>query len=121
MITIINDGPDLAQTNYWESEHASVGLCYLSGNAGLWRLLVPETAISILDDILTGQRAVIEESIHAPRQAVDVVFEDGTDMPFSIAIDKRQIDRALQPSECRLTVWVEGRGKVVDLPCTVRV
>lgn len=41
MITVQNDGPDIASTNYWESAHAARGLCYLSGNAGALRLLAP--------------------------------------------------------------------------------
>lgn len=118
MITIENAGADLAGTNYWQTEHAGAGLCYLSGNAGTWRLLVPEAAAGMLTEMRTGKRTTIEPSLHDPR-CWDIVFEDGTDTPFSIAIDKRQIDRAVEPGRCRMTVWTE-RGKVLDLACAVR-
>jgi len=44
MITIANDGPDIASTNYWATDHARAGIVYLSGNAGAWRLLMPPAA-----------------------------------------------------------------------------
>lgn len=119
MLTIQNDGAELRTTNYWDSEHASAGLCYLSGNAGTWRLLVPEAAEGLLAEMQTGTRATIEASLYAPKQCVDVVFEDGSDAPFSIAIDRRQIDRAMEPGQCLLAVWT-ARGKVLTLPCTIR-
>lgn len=71
----------------------------------------------MLQEMQTGRRVTIERSILAPG-CWDVVFDDGSDAPFAIAIDSRQIDRSLTPGECRLTVWTE-RGKVIDLPCTV--
>ena len=67
----------------------------------------------------TGKSATIEPSLHDPR-CWDIVFEDGTATPFSIAIDKRQSDRPMCAGHCRLVVWTE-RGKVLNLPCTVRI
>ncbi|WP_164964326.1 hypothetical protein [Rubrivivax sp. JA1026] len=118
LFTIENAGADLKATNYWDSEHASAGFCFLSANAGTWRLLVPEAAEHLLVEMRTGKRATIEPSIQAAG-CVDVVFEDGSASPFSIAIDKRQMDRAALPGRCRLAVWTQ-RGKVLDLACRVR-
>lgn len=119
MIQIVNNGPAIVSTNYWGTEHASAGLCCLSGNAGVWRLLVPEAAEGLLAEMRTGTHASIEPSMHEPGRCWDVVFEDGSESPFSLALDKRQLDRALEPGRCRLTVWTQ-RGRVLDLPCTVR-
>lgn len=118
MIEIRNDGPAIAGTNYWQTEHANVGLCYLTANAGVWRLLVPEAAEGLLDEMRTGKHATIEPSIQAPG-CWDVVFEDGTDSPFSIAVDRRQVDRKMEPGRCQLAVWTE-RGMVLILACEVR-
>lgn len=71
------------RTDYWDTEHANAGLCYLSGNAGTWRLLVPEAAEGSLAEMRTGTRATIEPSLHLPGRCWDVVFDDGSD---SIAI-----------------------------------
>lgn len=119
MITIENDGQDIASTNYWSLEHAHRGLLYLSANAGAWRLLVPKGAEHHLPEIRTGKTAIIEPSIHMLGQCWDVVFEDGSDSPFSLAIDKRQTDRAMQDGDCVLAVWTEA-GKVLELPCQIK-
>ena len=116
---IVNNGSLIVRTDYWDSEQASAGLCYLSGNAGDWRLLVPEAAEGLLSEMKTGRSVLIEKSVHAPGICWDVVFEDGTETPFSIAIDKKQVDRGMSSGQCRLTVWTQGGGKVIDLPCIV--
>ena len=120
ILTIANDGARIKSTNYWATEAASAGLCYLSGNAGVWRLLVPEAAQGLLLEMRTGKSVTIEPSLHDSR-CWDVVFVDGTESPFSIAIDKRQLDRALAIGKWRLAVWTEAGGKVLDLPCKVRL
>lgn len=117
MITITNDGPGIKATNYWDTEHAMRGLCYLSGNAGVWRLLVPPEAETMLSDMRTGHRAFIEPSLHLPSHW-DVVFDDRTDAPFSVAIDPLQMDRALVAGDCHLSVWTR-RGCELMLPCKV--
>ncbi|GAP37912.1 hypothetical protein ABXN37_22585 [Piscinibacter sakaiensis] len=118
-ITISNAGAEIRATNYWETKQASAGLCYLTANAGTWRLLVPEAAEGALEEMRTGRTATIEPSLQLPGRAWDVVFEDGTDAPFSIAIDRRQVDRPMTAGRCRLAVWT-ARGKQLDLACEVR-
>lgn len=117
-IIIQNRGHELAATNYWDTEHASAGLCYLSTNAGVVRLLVPEAAEIMLPEMRTGQRATIEPSIQAAG-CWDVVFEDGSSSPFALAVDRQQCDRPMQSGRCRLAVWTQ-RGRVLDLACEVR-
>lgn len=118
MFTIENRGAEIASTDYWDSEHASAGLCYLSANAGTLRLLVPEAAEGMLPEMRTGKRVTIEPSISDPR-CVDIVFEDGTSSPFSLALDKRQIDRVLSRGNgIPLTVWTQ-RGKVLSFTSTI--
>jgi hypothetical protein len=120
MILIANAGVDVAETNYWDSELARAGYCFLTGNAGAWRLLVPEATEYMLADARTGKHVTIQPSLVAPGQGWDIVFEDGTTSPFFLCIDKRQVDRAMHPrGECRFSVWTR-RGKELDLRCTVK-
>ena len=123
MITITNNGQAIAATNYWQTEHARAGMLYLSGNAGALRLLVPEAAEGMIAEMRTGKRVTIEPTVLLPgRPCVDLVFEDGTNTPFSVALDRRQIDRALQPGAgVPFTVWTEGGGMVLQLVADVRV
>jgi hypothetical protein len=113
---IENDGPAIRATDYWQSEHASAGLCYLSGNAGHWRLLVPEAAEGLLAEMRTGRRATIEPSMVNER-CWDIVFDDGSSSPYCLTIDKRQVDRAVETGRATLTVWTEASGCVLTLPC----
>lgn len=109
MIEIKNDGPRLVGTNYWQTELAARGLVYVSGNAGVWRLLLPRAAHGFLTGIRTGKSVSIEPSLAKPGQCWDVVFDDGSDAPFFVAIDKKQFDRAVTPGRnVRMTVYPEG-------------
>jgi hypothetical protein len=118
-ITIGNDGPEIGSTNYWDTSAARAGLCYLSGNAGALRLLVPQAlADRCLPEMRTGKRVAIEVSMHSP-QCVDVVFEDGTQTPFCIALDRRQVDRLGGAAKnVPFTVWTP-QGKVLTFKATV--
>ncbi|WP_178113382.1 hypothetical protein [Pseudomonas yangonensis] len=43
MITIANDDPPITHTNYWQSEYFRSGYALLSWNAGVARLLLPDS------------------------------------------------------------------------------
>lgn len=115
-ITISNDGPAIADTNYWQSEHAARGLCYLSGNAGVWRLLVPPAAAAMLEEMRTG-RPVIIEPARDPR-CWAIVFDDGSDAPFVVELDRRQVDRAMTAGSTKHAVWTES-GRAFEVPAVV--
>lgn len=98
---------------------AQRGLLYVSANAGVLRVLVPEATENLLPEMATGKRVTIEASMQDPR-CWDLVFEDGSDAPFFLAVDKRQFDRALTPGSCRLTVWTRA-GRQLELDCTIEI
>ncbi len=118
MIEIQNDGQNIVGTNYWEIAQAASGLCYLSGNAGALRLLVPSAAEDLISEMRTGTSVTIEPSLKLPDRCWDVVFEDGTPSPFFLAIDKQMVDRKMKPGACVLSVWTQA-GKILELPCNV--
>jgi hypothetical protein len=121
-IKVANNGQDITETNYWDSELAQRGLFFLSGNAGALRLLVPDNRISSIGEMKTGRFVTIERS-QVQHNAVDAVFEDMTDRPFYVALDKRaQIDRAglLQPKDnVPFSVWTRA-GKVLTFLCGIK-
>jgi hypothetical protein len=119
MLTITNDGQAVTSTNYWDTEHAARGLLYLSINAGAARLLVPAAAAHMLAEMRTGKRVSIEPSV-VESGCVDVVFEDGTRTPFCATIDRRQIDRALQPGQRMPIIIYTQAGEQLRLQATVR-
>lgn len=107
MFSIINNGGDILSTNYYDSEAAKEGFCLLTGNAGTLRLLVPERFEHCLAEIRTGKKVVIEKSLMDHR-CIDIVFEDGSNSPFFIALDKR------------LTMNIGGRKRNVDFAVWTR-
>jgi len=117
LIQIQNDGADIVATNYWDTDLAAHGFCYLTANAGVLRLLLPSAAVHLLPEMKTGRTVTIEQSITSSGN-LDIVFEDGTDSPFALTIDRKQIDRFLTPGACQLTVWTQA-GRVLTLQCNI--
>lgn len=52
---------------------------------------------------------------------MDLGLPTGERKRIALAIDKRQVDRAIQRGKFRLAVWTRTGGKVLDLPCTIKV
>ncbi len=114
-ITIGNDGQDIARTNYWETEPAFAGLCFVSINAGAIRLLVPKATEFYLMEMRTANQVTIERSQFDCKECIDVVFEDGTPNPFFVAVPKTQFHVFPRPSlNCPFSVWTEA-GKQMQL------
>ena len=123
MLTIHNN-PDgtIADTNYWQSEYNARGLAYLSGHRLGLRLLLPTAhAAEWLPEIQTGKRAVIEPPVRQGyTNHIDIVFDDGTDSPFSLCIDhNQQLDTALRSGNTRLLVYAGSLQNPLELPCTI--
>lgn len=117
-LMIVNEHTEIKETNYWDLEHAERGFCYLSGNAGIWRLLVPPATEFALEEMKTGKRVIIETSEQPG--CVDLVFDDGTPSPFTLTISREQMDRAIKPpGRTTLAVWTKA-GKQMVVECEVR-
>ena len=123
MLTIHNrpDGT-ITDTDYWQSEYNARGLAYLSGHRLGLRLLLPTAhAAEWLPEIQTGKRAVIEPPVRQGyTNHIDIVFDDGTDSPFSLCIDhNQQLDTALRSGNTRLLVYAGSLQNPLELPCTI--
>lgn len=120
MFSIANDGQAIKATNYWESDDASAGYCFLSHNAAALRLLVPKARSYYLPVILAGKKVTIERSVLI-RGCFDIVFEDGTDMPFCIAMSTSLMDFKLwKTKHIPFTVWNES-GLVKAFAARVKI
>jgi hypothetical protein len=90
-ISVSNDGPKVVDTNYWSSDLARRGMLYLSVNAACIRLFAP-SALNAGD--LTGVTEVIVSRGRVSRgDAVELLFEDGSNTPFVITLSVGQCDR----------------------------
>lgn len=127
MIKIINDGKRIEQTNYWDTDHAKHGLLYLSWNASAARLLIPDPALSMINEMETTKRWVIisrgkMESQNGTIDALELLFDDETDNPFALYMDTRQSDRLVPDEHKPFTVdaWTR-KGLAASWPGRYRV
>jgi hypothetical protein len=114
VITIQNDGPKLVSTNYWQTEQAAAGFYYLSTNAGTVRLLVPASRAKpeLMKDMHNVREVVLTRgTFQGHDNCVEVMFEDGSERPYCIHIDAKQIDRQWIPTDehkrWRFAIWTE--------------
>ena len=127
MLQIENSGQDIASTNYWTSEHARAGLLFLSINAGAFRLMVPASQESQIPEMRTATEAVVSRGPWPDRglhDAFEVLFEDGTDSPYSLHMSPEQLDRlptsGARKSEHVFSIWTSA-GKQFECPCWYRI
>lgn len=122
MLIIENRGQAITRTNYWDSEHAARGFVYLTWNARAGRVLLPDAAKPMLRE-MRGAREVIVSRGPWPEQggrdALELLFEDGSDAPFCVHLAAEQCDRLLpdrdQGGGFVVTVWTRG-GEKLRLP-----
>ena len=127
MLTIKNNGQAIAATNYWDSAHARAGYCYLSWNAGAGRLLLPTSQEQMLSEMRGAALVIVSRgpwADHGGRDALELLFEDGSDAPFCIHLVAEQCDRLVpdddQGGGVIFAVWTPD-GKKLQLPCKYRV
>lgn len=131
MLVVQNDGKDIVATNYFDSPDAARGLLRMSLNAGAFRLLMPAAAEEELTEMHTAQQIVVSRGpwSQAPaREAISVLFDDGGDEPYSLALDVAQLDRLPPPDAAgrrfEFSVWVNRGGKpacALRQPCLFRM
>lgn len=131
-IEIKNEGQDIVSTNYWETEHARRGLYYLSINAGVFRLLVPDAQVAEVADWLSAHEVIISRGPWpdaGKSDALEILFEDDSESPYVIHLSGEQIDRMPldtdsdhkgNPPRWKFSAWTQ-KGKVMELPCRYRL
>ena len=126
-IFISNQGGELASTNYWDSAMAKAGLLFLSWNAGVARIFLPDICISMLREMKTGKYCIISQGPLIPcnitGSTIELLFEDDTDTPFSLQMGAGQVDRRINCTKPQVgfnvTVWSRN-GKLHSMPGKLR-
>lgn len=128
-VLVLNHGPEIIGTNYYDTEHAQAGFIFASWNMGALRLLIPDNQTRVMAEMLTAKNIAVTRGHLGVNDAYEVLFDDGTDFPFSVTIDARNSDRnvGLQSHGKALPVYIyaregcmdvfEGRFRVAPLPC----
>ena len=118
-LVISNEGPEIIKSNFWDTNIAAAGKFYLSINAGACRLLVPDNRTAYIEEMKTAKTVVLSRGPWAEMgltDAVEILFDDDSESPFSINMAKKSFDRLIPRSESGRTVvfsvWVRGLKKV---------
>lgn len=131
-IEVQSHGPLVLSSTYWGSEWERRQLLFLSPNAGAFRLLLPRGLEQAVDEMRTGQEIVISRgpwTDQGGRDALELLFDDGTDSPFSLHLDARQCvplpAAGDAGKEWVFSVWTAPRrGKphlAIQRPCWYRL
>jgi len=102
MIEITNDGPSIVSTNYFDTEHAEKGFFYLTWNAGVGRILVPDVQLSALNEMETADFVIVSRGSWADqndREALELLWEDSSKSPYVITLVTEQCDRLLPDTD----------------------
>lgn len=123
-----NDGPDITQTNYWQS-NLPERYIRVSFNAGTFRMLVPHTLEWIFDSISPSKDVIMSRGPWLGSDAVKVVFNGNSDKsirPFVITIHANHFFPLPENFNCsinkqwKIALWTQN-GKKTELPCTFDV
>lgn len=119
VITIDNDGKEITRTNFWDSALAENGYVFVSFYDDAIRMLVPPSAEkAYLPEMTTGQSMLIEPS-QQHEGSLDFVFDDGTESPFWVVVDTKQIDAEIPPGK-NIPFYVYTRnGKQLELKARI--
>lgn len=130
MLTVSNHGPLITSTNFWGSDHEQAGKVFCSVNAGAIRLLLPRSLANLIGEWRTSKYVILSRGPWpAERQtdAAELLFEDGSDAPFSIHLTPNSFDAlpAEPPAgqEWVLSAWVLKKDKphkALERPCKWR-
>ncbi len=102
MFEIINRGQAIIRTDYWTSEHAKAGYCYLTWNAGAARILIPDAVKHLLRDMKGATEVIISRgpwTDQGGRDAIELMWEDGSDEPFCLHLVAEQCDRLIPETD----------------------
>lgn len=117
-LIIRNDGPLIVETNYWSTDWAKNGIVSLSMNDGAFRLLLPkQIEQDVLRETFRVPHVVVSRGPwvdQGSRDAIELLFDDGSDDPYSLHLDARQCTplpaKDDHGKQVNVSIWVNRKG-----------
>lgn len=119
---IKNNGKEIIETNYFDSNLNAGGKFFVSLNAGAVRLLVPDV---LLQEI--RRELMIAEKFEMSRKpfpelglndALEILFEDFSDAPYVLKLSPNSFDRLPAQGDYGRTfdfsAWTDGPKKIFE-------
>lgn len=120
-IFVRNDGKRLVSSTYWSSPLAQRNFVFVSINAGALRVLLPRdvdqellrAARTSREVLVTRVSGALEHLAHFdPSFALELLWEDDSDAPYSLCVGLTQLDRLPPTSEAgralEVSLWDIG-------------
>lgn len=111
VIMIVNKGQDIVETSYWDTAMSHSGYAYASWNAGALRLLIPDQLLPAVEEMRTGRQAIVTRCLLAGREAIEILFDDGSDAPYALHLTEQACDRRLSLEDEGLEIVVSAWGR----------
>ena len=131
-----NNGSEISETNYWETDFSKKGFLYLSMNAGAFRLLLSheirltgqgyQTRDDFIKEIKDAEYVIISRGFwdKCMGEALEVLFEDNTDYPYILHLSPGQFDRIPSKEDngrtFKISLWKDGPNKILEKPARYR-
>ena len=94
-IETANHGPLILSSTYWGSAIEELGKLWISTNAGAIRVLVPRSMRRVIEDMRAAKYVICSRGPWPEQRradAMELLFEDGTDSPFSLHVGPESVD-----------------------------
>ena len=119
----ITENKELSSSEYWGSEEEKNGFFRMLNTFNIYRLLVPESQMPILDEMKTGKYAVLS-FIDNQVSNVELMFEDFSKSPFFINLQSQSVT-GFPKKDCvgKRTLEVYSKGCKLEsrMDCHVRI
>lgn len=118
IIEVANHGPLIVSSTYWGSAPERAGRLWCSCNAGAVRVLLPASGRRVVEECRSSKHAVLSRGPWPEMglaEAVEILFDDGTDSPFALHLSPESFD--LLPAapeagkEWIVSLWTAKKGR----------
>jgi hypothetical protein len=96
-VQIRNDGPTLTEANWWDLTLGKE-FCFLTVNAGCFRLLVPPFYEDFIPPMKAGVHEIVISTIDSrfsSEYVAEILFDDHSVAPFAILLSAARVDRLI--------------------------
>jgi len=115
---VLNHGPLILRTDYWDTDLARAGKIFCSINAGAIRVLLPPAHYSSLTDMRVADYCVLSRGPWPEEhraEAIEIMWDDGSDSPFALHLTPESFDLLpAEPEASRewvVSVWTAKDGQ----------
>ena len=130
LIRIVNDGAEIIETNFRDTDWNEADRFLLSPHSGALRLICPTAYISQIPEMQTANKVLVSYGVnqkhHLPM--IEVLFEDDSVSPLVLSMDAEQSMFSFwignPPNPIPFSVWTieeETPIKVLELDCWIRI